>query len=84
MATVSVEIPDTVLRDFQDFAARSQREPADVIREALEFYQQQRIHPDRTNRVSHSVLDHKPISLGKILKPWSSRSELLEDFFDRD
>lgn len=25
-----------------------------------------------------------PISLGEIIKPWNSRAELLEDFFDRE
>jgi hypothetical protein len=84
MTTISFEIPDAMLKDFQEFAARTQRDPTEVLREALEFYQRHRIRPDQSAVVSHSILDHKPISLGRVLKPWGSRSELLEDFFDRD
>lgn len=67
-------------REFQEFAKSTDRKTAELIREAMELYRDQRIR----QRPTHSLLDHEPISLGKPLKPWKTRAELLESFFDRD
>jgi hypothetical protein len=85
METVTLEIPDRVFKEFQDLAKQMHREPAELIREAMEIYRLQRIQPLlATEEKKHSVLDHQPISAGEVLKPWTSRAELLEGFFDRD
>jgi hypothetical protein len=84
MANIQIDIPEAVFQDFVAIAQRSSRDPMDVVREALLAYRNQHVAPSAPLEPGHSLLDHKPISVGKILKPWSSRSEMLEDFFDRD
>ena len=80
METVTIQLPDDVYHDLEELAKLTSRAPGDLIREALELYRVQK----RPAKKTHSVLDIPPVSVGAILKPWSSRSELLEDFFDRD
>jgi hypothetical protein len=43
----------------------------------MELYRQSKIRPVKTLR------DIKPSSVGALLRPWSSRSELLDDFFEK-
>lgn len=78
MTTIQVQIPDATFRDLADFAKQTDREPEVVIREALELYRQQRIR----RPAMHSIRDIKTVSIGKILRPWNSRAEMLDDFFD--
>ncbi len=80
MKTITVHVSEPIYREFQEFAERTDRKTAELIGEAMELYRDQRIRQRKT----HSLLDHEPISLGKPLKPWKSRAELLENFFDRD
>lgn len=83
MQTISLSIPEPVLSEFLEFAARSQRDPTEVMREALERYRDEKIRPTQQLEQG-SILDHVPVNVGRILKPWNSRAEMLEDFFDRD
>ena len=83
MKTVHLEIPEPVVEEFEAFAEQTQREPSAVMREALELYRDERIRPAQQKRGT-SILDHEPVSVGQILRPWTSRAEMLEDFFDRD
>jgi len=78
MDTVSVEIPQSLYADYEEYAKRRQLKTDEVIQNAL------RLHRVRLRKGTHSLRDHKPVSMGKILKPWNSRAELLEDFFDRE
>jgi hypothetical protein len=54
-----------------DHARRTDRTAAELIREAMELYRDQRIRP----RTSLSAL--KPINLGKTLRPLTSGDDLL-------
>ena len=80
MKTITVHVSEPIYREFQEFAKSTDRKTAELIREAMELFRDQRIR----QRKSHSLLEHEPISLGKPLKPWKTRAELLESFFDRD
>jgi hypothetical protein len=79
MKKVKIAIPESLYLEFIDLAKEMDRDPDDLIRAALTAYQLQR----RPRPPAHSILDIKPRSLGKVLKPWKSRAEMLEDFFDR-
>jgi hypothetical protein len=79
MRQISVDIPDELFLDSQRYANDAGRTIKELVEEALKTYLSHRTHGEPR----HSLLDHKPISLGKVLKPWTSRSEMLEDFFDR-
>jgi hypothetical protein len=78
MKTITVNVSEPVYRDFQEFAKRTDRKASELIREAMELYRDQKIR----RQANHSVRDIKPVSVGKILKPWTTRTEMLEDFFD--
>ena len=78
MKTITVHVSEPVYKEFQEFAKRTDRKASELIREAMELYRDQKIR----RQSSHSVRDIRGISVGKIVKPWKSRSEMLDDFFD--
>jgi hypothetical protein len=78
MKAITVHVSEPIYREFQDFAKRTDRKTAELIREAMELYRTQCIR----QRESHSLLDHEPVDMGKPLKPSRSRADLLEDFLD--
>ncbi len=80
MKTITVHVSEPIYREFQQFAKSTDRKTAELIREAMELYRDQRIRQRKT----HSLLEHEPIALGKPLRSWKSRAELLENFFDRN
>ena len=71
MKTISVNVSEPVYADFMQHAERTDRTAAELIREAMELFRNQRIRP-RT-----SLTDFKPLNLGKTLKPLSNRDDLL-------
>lgn len=71
MKTISVNVSEPVYEDFMQYARRTDRTAAELIREAMELFRNQRIHP-RT-----SLASLKPLVLGKTLKPFSGRDDLL-------
>lgn len=71
MKTISVNVSEPVYEDFMQYARRTDRTAAELIREAMELFRNQRIHP-RT-----SLASLKPLDLGKTLKPFSGRDDLL-------
>jgi len=71
MKTISVNISEPVYDDFVEHARRTHRTAAELIREAMELFRNQRIRP-RT-----SVAALKPLDLGKTLQPLNSREDLL-------
>jgi len=78
MKTITVHVSEPIYREYQEFAKRTDRKTAELIREAMELYRAQRIR----QRQTHSLLEHEPADMGKPLKPSRSRADLLEDFFD--
>lgn len=71
MKTISVNISEPVYADFLDHAKRTDRTAAELIREAMELFRNQRIRP----KTSLAAL--KPLELGKTLRPLSHRDDLL-------
>ena len=80
MKTITLHVSEPIYREFQEFAKRTDRKTAELIREAMELYCADRIR----RRGEHSLLDHEPISLGKPLRPAKTRADLLEHYFDRE
>jgi ribbon-helix-helix CopG family protein len=78
MKPITIHVSEPLYQEFQKHAKQTDRKAAELIREAMQLYRDQKIRKPQT----HSIRDIKPISVGKILKPWTSRSEMLEDFFD--
>ena len=71
MKTISVNISEPVYEDFIEHARRTDRTAAELIREAMELFRNERIR----KRTSIAVL--KPLDLGKTLRPLSGRDDLL-------
>jgi hypothetical protein len=71
MKTISVNVSEPVYQDFLEHAHRTDRTAAELIREAMDLFRNQRIRP----RTSLAAL--KPLNLGKTLRPLSSRDDLL-------
>ena len=71
MKTISVNISEPVYEDFVEHARRTDRTAAELIREAMELFRNQRIRP-RT-----SVAALKPLDLGTALRSVTSRDDLL-------
>jgi Arc/MetJ-type ribon-helix-helix transcriptional regulator len=72
MNTITVDVPDPLYRDFQDYAERVGRTVSDLIREAMELY--------RDQRIACRGMDGRDIptySVGKVLKPLSPDDDLL-------
>jgi len=75
MKAVTIHLDEAAYGEFQREARKQRRTASDLIREAMEVYRRG-LHPSRT-RLSDSA---DPASVGSVLKPWSTRGELLEDF----
>ena len=71
MKTISVNVSEPVYEDFIEHARRTDRTAAELIREAMDLFRNERIRP----RTSLAAL--KPLNLGRTLRPLSSRDDLL-------
>lgn len=73
MKTITVNVSEVVYREFQEHAKVSDRTTSELIREAMELYSSERI---RTRR---SLRDLRPLSLGRVKKPWGQDDDLLSE-----
>ena len=71
MKTISVNISEPVYEEFVGHARRTDRTAAELIREAMELFRNQRIRP------GVSIAGMKPLDLGKTLRPLNGRDDLL-------
>jgi hypothetical protein len=79
MTTVTFDVPSSVYHDVEELASKSERKPAEVLREAVESF----LRGSKPSEKRMSLVEIKPaLNSGTILKPWTSRAELLEDYFD--
>jgi hypothetical protein len=75
MKAVTIHLDETAYRDFQHAARKQRRTASQLIREAMESYRRSLRSP------RHRLCDAPDaVSVGSVLKPWSSRGDLLEDF----
>jgi hypothetical protein len=79
MNKVKVEISESLYHEFVELGKQLDRDADDLIRAALVQYRLQM----RPQRPKHSIVDIPSMSLGDVSVPWTSRAEMLEDFFDR-
>jgi len=79
MKAVTIYLEESVYSEFQTLARKSKRSASELIREAMDLYRQ------KVKKNTHSLIDsHPAASVGDILEPWSKRSEMLDNFFDRE
>jgi hypothetical protein len=78
MKTVTIDIAEPVYEKFLEQALQSNRQPAELISEALSRLAASSNGPS----AAHSVVDIKSFPLGPPLQPWGTRAEMLEGFMD--
>jgi hypothetical protein len=76
MKTISVNVSEPVYQDFLEYARRTDRTAAELIREAMELFRTQRI----AARTSIKTLG--PLDLGKVVAPLGSEDDLLGEMLD--
>jgi hypothetical protein len=76
MKTISVNVSEPVYEDFMEYARKQDRTAAELIREAMEQFRNERM------RGRQSLLDLKPLKLGKPLRDLSKKDDLLEEMLD--
>jgi len=76
MKTITINVSEPVYVDFQRFARENDRTTSELIREAMDQYRAKKIQR------SSSIVQSQPAHVGNILKPWKSREDLLEGYFD--
>lgn len=76
MKTITINVSEPVYVDFKRFAKENDRTTSELIREAMDQYRDKKIQR------SSSIVQSQPAHVGNILKPWKSREDLLEGFFD--
>jgi Arc/MetJ-type ribon-helix-helix transcriptional regulator len=76
MITITINVSEPVYREFQKYASAHDRSASELIREAMEAYLEQRLKRRTT------LQDLKPLSLGGILKDFTTRGDLLEEMQD--
>jgi hypothetical protein len=76
MKTISVNVSEPVYQDFLEYARRTDRTAAELIREAMELFRAQRI----AARGSIRLL--VPMDLGEIIAPPDSEDDLLGEMLE--
>jgi predicted transcriptional regulator len=76
MKTISVNVSEPVYQDFLEYARRTDRTAAELIREAMELYRAQRIAARR------SIRGLAPMDLGEIIAPLDSEDDLLGEMLE--
>lgn len=76
MRPITINVSETIYRDFQAYARMSDRSTSELIREAMEAYWRERI------RSRTSLRDLHPLSLGGVLRPLVPDEDLLDEMLD--
>jgi negative regulator of replication initiation len=79
MKTITVHVDETQYADFQRNAQRAGRSTSDLLREAMKTFNEKLKRQERTSLVDAPP----PASVGKVLKTWTGRAELLGEYFER-
>lgn len=78
MKPITVNVSETTYSEFKRYAKRQDRKTAEIIREAMEFYREKKIH----DSASRSLRELQPISLGTIIAPLDGGDDILGEMVD--
>lgn len=73
MKTITINVSEPVYEDFRRASKSLGRPASELIREAMESYRRERLRPRR------DLLDFRPRSLGKVLRPLEREDDLLSE-----
>jgi hypothetical protein len=72
MKTITINVSEPVYRDFREYARQHDRTASEIIREAMEDFRTRKIHRPT------SLKDIRPVSVGKVLLPFTGSEDMLE------
>ena len=76
MRTITINVSESVYRDFQEHARRNERSTSDLIREAMREYR------ERNMNAGTSLRELRPSSVGAVLNPLQAGEDLLAEMLD--
>lgn len=76
MKTITINVSEPVYDDFRRASRRLDRPTSELIRESMEAYRREHLRPRR------DLVDFRPRSLGRVLKPLTRDDDLLEEMLD--
>lgn len=76
MKTITINVSEPVYKAFQHHARTVDRTTSELVREAMADYYANRIQK------SISIRDLPALEVGKVLKPFNRRGDLLEDMLN--
>jgi hypothetical protein len=76
MKTISVNVSEPVYEDFVEYARRTDRTAAELIREAMELFRAQRI------AARSSIKTLGPLDLGEVIGPLECEDDLLGEMLE--
>ena len=76
MKAITINVSEPVYRDFQEYARQHDRTASEIIREAMEDFRSRKIRPQT------SLRDLRPVSVGKVLRPFTGADDILEELTD--
>ena len=79
MKPITIHVSEPLYQEFQKHAKQTDRKAAELIREAMQLYRDQKIRKPQDAQHSRYQANFGRV---RYLKPWTSRAEMLEDFFD--
>ena len=76
MKTITVNVSEPVYEEFQRHARKTDRKAAELIREAMELYRQERMQRKT------SLRDRRPASVGGPITPITAEDDILGGMLD--
>lgn len=76
MKTITINVSEPVYEDFRRASKSLGRPTSELIREAMESYRRERLHP------RNDLRSFRPRSLGKVLEPLDREADLLSEMLE--
>jgi len=73
MKTITINVSEPVYAEFQAASKSAGRPTSELIREAMEWYRRERLHP------ISDLSTFRPRSAGRVLRPLTEADDLLEE-----
>ncbi len=78
MKTITINVSEPIYAEFQAASKSAGRPTSELIREAMEFYRRERLHP------VGDLTGFRPRSAGRVLRSLTLADDLLDEMLDHD
>jgi hypothetical protein len=73
MKPITINVSESTYLEFKEHAKRQDRKTAELIREAMELYREEKIGESN----SQSLRELQPVSIGRIIAPLTENDDVL-------